>query len=58
MYIKIGEVARMLGVSTGAVRDWVERGKLTCTRTPGGTRLFEKEDVEKLISKMCADKAE
>lgn len=34
--LKIGEVARFLGVSTSMVRVYVKQGRLACSLTPGG----------------------
>jgi excisionase family DNA binding protein len=36
----IGTAARLLGLSASALRDLERRGKLECTRTPGGQRRF------------------
>lgn len=42
------EAARILKKSPGAVRGLAHRGVLPFTTTPGGVRLFRREDVEKL----------
>lgn len=44
-----GQVAHMAGVSTEAVRAWVRAGKLACTRTDTGMRLFNRADVERFL---------
>lgn len=36
--LKIGEVARLLGVSTSMVRLYVKQGRLVCSLTPSGQR--------------------
>jgi DNA-binding transcriptional MerR regulator len=42
----IGDVARIAGVSTKAIRFWEERGLLTdIERTPSGYRIFREEDL-------------
>jgi excisionase family DNA binding protein len=42
------DVARALNVSTQRVRQLVDAGKLSAMRTPGGQRIFRREDVERL----------
>lgn len=44
-----GEVARLAGVSAETVRHWERTGKLPCTRTAGGMRLFARADVERFL---------
>lgn len=42
----IGDVARIAGVSTKAIRFWEERGLLTdIERTPSGYRIFGEDDL-------------
>lgn len=48
-YLTIGETANLLGVTTQTVRNYAKRGMLNYTRTPGGNRLFTKEEVHKLL---------
>lgn len=50
MPVKIGDVARHLGVSVQTVRDWTTKRKLKCTTTIGGTRLY---DLEDLYTNLC-----
>ncbi|TSC66665.1 MAG: hypothetical protein CEO21_134, partial [Microgenomates group bacterium Gr01-1014_80] len=38
--VKIGDAARILGVSIDTLRRWEKAGKITPIRTPGGTRLY------------------
>lgn len=47
--LKIGEVARLLGVSTSMVRVYVKQGRLACSLTPGGQRVFSPDDVKQFI---------
>jgi len=42
------DVARHCGVSSAAVREWERRKMLRAYRTVRGTRLFLREDVERL----------
>lgn len=45
-YIKIGDAAKLLGLSTETLRRWERAGKITFSRTPGGKRLFSEADLE------------
>ncbi len=45
----IGAVARMLGLSQSTIRTWEARyGLVTPDRSPGGQRLYSREQVEQL----------
>lgn len=46
--LSIGDAARLLDVSTSAVKQWSQTGKLPTMRTAGGIRLFRREDVERV----------
>lgn len=44
--VKIGEAAKLLGSTPGALRKWEETGELTPTRkTKGGTRYYDRSDL-------------
>jgi len=43
--VKIGEAAKILGVSIDTLRRWEKSGKLQSIRTPGGTRLYSLKDL-------------
>lgn len=43
------EVANMLGISVRTAQLWVEDGRLTAWKTPGGHRRILRESVEKLL---------
>jgi excisionase family DNA binding protein len=43
----VSEVARALNVAVWTVRAWGDNGKLPMQRTPGGTRIFDRVDVDK-----------
>jgi DNA-binding transcriptional MerR regulator len=47
----VSEAARELGVAPETVRVWERRGLLRATRTPSGTRVFERADVLELARK-------
>ena len=51
----IGDTARLLGLSTSRVRQLAEQGKIATLRTPGGVRLFAREDVETLRNLRAAE---
>lgn len=44
---KIGEVADLLGTTPRALRYYEEEGLVAACRTPGGTRLYSKEDISR-----------
>lgn len=51
--MRIGEVARMLGVSTQSVRRWEKEGRLQSTfRTPGGNRFYKQSEVERFSAQL------
>ena len=39
-FLKIGQTAKVLGVSIDTLRRWEKIGKITAIRTAGGTRLY------------------
>lgn len=41
MLYKIGRASQILGVHPQTLRLWAKAGKINCTRTPGGDRLFD-----------------
>lgn len=47
--LKIGEVARLLGVSTSRVRDYAREGRLEFSLTPGGQRVFDRAVVDQFM---------
>lgn len=46
--VKIGEASQLIGVSIDTLRRWEKRGWLKTVKTPGGTRLYDKEQLIKL----------
>ncbi len=48
--LAIGEVARLLAVSIGTVRNWERSGKLAAIRTPSGQRRFRRSDVQAILN--------
>ena len=52
-YLKINDVAKMVGVNHQAVRKWIKKGKGPAHRLlPSGHYLFNREDVEEWIRSM------
>lgn len=49
--LTISDVARLLGVTPGTVRDYADRGYLPCRRLPSGHRRFRRTDVEALLNR-------
>ncbi|MCW8956646.1 MAG: MerR family transcriptional regulator [Gammaproteobacteria bacterium] len=45
--MKIGEVAELLGTTPRTLRFYEEQGLLVSCRTPGGTRRYSDEDVQR-----------
>lgn len=42
--------ARLLGVSSAAIRTWVSAGKLPAVIASGGVRLIRREDLERFAA--------
>jgi excisionase family DNA binding protein len=43
-----GEAARLAGVAESTIRFWAGRGILPFARTANGTRIFDRNDVERV----------
>jgi hypothetical protein len=50
----ISSAAKLLGMSASTVRDFERRGRLACTRTPGGQRRFAGSDLLRLREESAA----
>ena len=48
--VKIGQASQLLQVSIDSLRRWEKKGLLKGVKTPGGTRLYDKEQLLKLSS--------
>lgn len=46
---RLGQAARILGVSVDTVRRHVDRGELAAARTPGGHRLVDGADLARFV---------
>jgi len=53
-YLTIREAAKVLGVSTSALRAWDRAGKLTAIRNPMNRyRLYRREDLEAFLARLA-----
>ena len=50
-YLRVGEVASQLGVSSQTIRRYENEGRINSIRSVTGQRLFTQEDVDKLLGK-------
>lgn len=48
--MRIGEAARVLGVSADTVRRLADSGRLTVRRTPGGRRVIDTEELARYMA--------
>ena len=55
---RIGEAARLLGVSPDTVRRWADAGRLATCRTTGGHRTIAGPDLARLSQDLAAEAAE
>jgi excisionase family DNA binding protein len=46
----VSEAAKLLGLTPAHVRRLEREGRLPAQRTPGGVRLFNRDDVERLAA--------
>lgn len=44
------QAARLLGVAPTTVKRWVDEGRLSCVRTPGGHRRFHRGEVARVLA--------
>jgi molybdopterin-binding protein len=48
--VRVGQAAEMLGVSVETLRRWEADGRLAMTRSDGGQRLVDVDDVARLLA--------
>jgi DNA-binding transcriptional MerR regulator/quercetin dioxygenase-like cupin family protein len=48
LYFRIGQAARMLGISASSLRNWERMGLITAARSQGRYRLYSQEALKKL----------
>jgi 3-hydroxybutyrate dehydrogenase len=51
--VRLGQAAEMLGVSVETLRRWETEGRLRMSRSEGGQRLVEVEEVARLALYVC-----
>src|SRR5450830_349803 len=49
-WLRVADVARLLGVSVNTVRRWTDAGRIAAYRSPGGHRRYLSEDVLAILS--------
>jgi excisionase family DNA binding protein len=49
--MRIGAAAKVVGVTPGTIRRWLNNGQLWGVRTPGHRWLVERESIERLLAK-------
>lgn len=47
--MRIGEAAKLLGVTVQTLRNWEKSGKLPAHRSPGGQRYYERRDLQRFM---------
>ncbi len=57
MEYRIGEAAKILGVSTDTVRRWADAGKVQTTLKAGGRRLVNGADLARFAVEMAGESA-
>jgi putative resolvase len=50
-YLRVGEVAALLGVNPRTVRRWLTWHQLAFYTTPGGERRVPKSEVERILGR-------
>jgi diguanylate cyclase (GGDEF)-like protein len=48
-WVRLGEAAARMGANPATLRRWADSGLLACRRSPGGQRLFSRDDVKYLV---------
>lgn len=56
--LKIGEVASLLGVSTETVREYTRKGIIKCHRLPSGWRVYDYDEVMRVVNELYSDGSE
>jgi len=53
--LRIGQVARLLAVSTDTIRTWIDDGKIPSSRTNGGHRIIKGSDLARFLTNSESD---
>ena len=53
--LRIGQVAKLLAISTDTVRTWIDDGKIPSSRTSGGHRIIKGSDLASFLTKSDND---
>ena len=48
-WLTLGEASQLLGVHATTLREWVDTGRISSFRTPGGHRRFDVRDVQSFL---------
>ena len=54
-HFRMGEAAKLLGVSPDTVRRWADAGRLATSRTTGGHRTINGPDLARLSQELAAE---
>ena len=54
-HFRMGEAAKLLGVSPDTVRRWADAGRLATSRTTGGHRTISGPDLARLSQELAAE---
>ena len=56
--MKIGEIAQRVGVSVSALRLYEQRGLIVASRSPGGTRHYSEDELDRFLAIVGLTRAE
>ncbi len=51
-YLSVTGAARMLSKSENTIRLWERRGKIAAIKTENGTRVFKRDEVERVAREL------
>ena len=56
-FLTPAEAAAALGISTAALRSRARRGTIAAGRTPGGTRRYQREDIQAALNSQAGGRS-